>query len=175
MVFEREKASKDDNLTLEEQIKRAGIHEEPESPIRRVFLKLGKWYTLRTYGRLDVPLRKESVLLVVIGSVLILPLIVLMLIMVFSQGIANFSLFTPFLILALFGIFPFFMLATLNKLKCTNCGMNFGVRRIEHIRFKEQEHTDSDGGRFLVITFRNKYKCEFCGKSETKFENQEED
>jgi hypothetical protein len=30
--------------------------------------------------------------------------------------------------------------------------MNFGVRRIEHIRVKEQERTDRDGGRFLVIT-----------------------
>ena len=173
-MVEHKQSEKENHLTLNEQLERDGVHEEPESPIRRLVIKLGRWYSLRTYGRLDVPLTKELIVLIISIVVLFSPLIYVFYQVGVTKTVPDNTILVLSVIFALVGIFPILGVETLNKLKCPSCKRNFGIRRTKHIRVKDKILSKMEDQVVRRVTYQNTYTCEYCGYSETKFENTEE-
>ena len=174
MELEKEPPHKLTKTPLKEQLELEGVHEEPEGWLRKRFIKLGRWYALRTYGRLDVPLYKEIILLAVLGLLLFIPLAFSIYQITVTREVISTSILVPAVILAMLGIFPFLILDTFIKLRCPTCHRNFGVRRTEHIRVRDKILSKMQDRVIREVTYRNTYKCDYCDYSETKFENEEE-
>ena len=129
---------------------------------------------MRTYGRLDVPLKKEIIILAIVGLLLFAPLIYSFFQIISTREVPNTSILVTSVLLAMVGILPFLGLDTLIKLRCPTCHRNFGVRRTEHIRVRDKILSKQEDQVIREVTYRNTYNCEYCDYSETKFENIEE-
>ena len=173
MVLESDKKSQRP-LTLTEELEMEGIHEEPESVIRKFVIKIGRWYALRTYGQLDVPLRKEVIILAIVAFLLFTPLVYTFFQISSTKAVPNNSILVISVILALVGILPILGIETLVNLRCPKCNRNFGVRRTEHIRVKDKILSKLEDRVIREVTYRNTYTCDYCGHTETKFQNIEE-
>lgn len=156
--------------SVKEKVEREGIDLEPESGWRRVVIHFGRKYLMWKYGKLDIPMTREIVILVIIGVLLLTPLIYEYFLISTNIKAMNSTEFMLMLIPVLLSI-PTFTIAELIQItKCNNCGKNFGIRRIESKEVDRTEEYRTEEEIKMRVVLRNTYECEFCGNRYPKNE-----
>lgn len=170
-MAEKEKRRKS---TLKEQLEIEGISEEPESGLRRGIIRFGRWYLLRTYGTLGVPLHKERALLAILSLVFFVPLVLTVIQISFTQVVPPTEILVVSVFFVVPGVFLLRILEILPKLRCPKCNRYFSIRRIEHTRVKDKTLSSTEDQIIREVTYRNTYRCEFCDYADTRFEIEKE-
>lgn len=173
---ERERmATEKQQLNIRQEAKEYGIPETPESGFQDYFIRLGRWFTLKLHKRLDVSLKKDLVVIGILGVLSCVPLTVTMLLMTTSQGkyfppqeLLWFSVLSVFIGLSI----AIFLLRNIPPLFCSECKRQFAIRRIGHARMKDKVLSRSEDRIVREFTYYNTYRCDFCkyewGKPESE-------
>lgn len=158
-------------IALKELAQIEGIDVEPESFFRRWTIHFGRKYVNWRYGKLDVSLNREKVVLIVVGLLCFVPFAYQMYQLYTAKVVADMvsSLFSMLLIGVGIGLIS--ILFVLEKLQCPNCSRNFGIRRTDSKRVEEKEVFRTETAMEIETLYRNTYECEFCGYKVSKFES----
>ncbi|MGD0331076.1 MAG: RNA-binding domain-containing protein [Nitrososphaeria archaeon] len=172
---EREQMSaKKGKRTLEEKLELEGIPEEPESQLQKSFIGVGRWYTKRTYGKLDVSLRKEKIALGICGFLFFVPLAYSMFQIWSTHIVPSDWVLILYTVLAIIGGLLFVIDVEIPKLRCPKCSRQFAFRRNKHVRMQVEILHKTDEKITREITYRNVYSCDFCNYKVDKFEPETE-
>lgn len=156
--------------SIKEKVEREGIDLEPESGWRRVVVYFGRKYLMWRYGRLDIPMNREIIILVVMGIVLLIPIIYQSVSISQNIKVMNSFEFMISFISAIAAIPPLTIAELIHLTKCSNCKKNFGIRRIESKEVEEKEVYRTKEEIKTKIVLHNTYECEFCGDRYSKNE-----
>lgn len=161
-------------VPIKEQLEMEGIPEKPESWPIKVMISVGRRYMQRVYGRLDVSLFKEGILLAVLSFLCFTPL-AFWFYQISSTKVTPASWFSVLSVLfTVVGVILFGVLGIVRSLECSNCKRHFGIRRTQHIRVQDRENYRTEEHVKREVTYRNTYECEFCDYKETRFETETE-
>jgi len=174
MSLQKDRTRITQKKSIKEQIETEGIPEKPEGWGKRTVISIGRVYTQRVHGKLDVSLLKEEIILAAMSLLCFAP-IAYWVYVIYSNGtvvVPMFSVISAFL--AIFGVILFYGLMTIESLKCPQCKRHFGLRRTQHIRVKDREIDRTEEYVKREVTYNNAYACEFCKYKIPKIETETE-
>lgn len=163
---EREKMAKEQKQPdIAQEAKEYGIPEKAESDFQPYFIRLGRWFTLKLHKRLDVSLKKNFVVIGILGVLSVVPLTVTMLLIMTSQGkyfptqeLLWFSVLSAFIGLSI----ALFLLREIPPLFCFECKKQFAIRRIGHVRIQTKVLSRSEESIVREFTYYDTFRCDFC-------------
>ena len=171
MRLERERQeTKKARVSLKEQLEIEGIPERPENLFRQYLIRVGRWYTFRKYGQLNVALLREKIILGILGLSCFAPLLYLIYQITSTRVIPSSQILVVAILLVIPGSILFSILEAMIVLKCPECHSQFGVRRTKHIRVKDKELSRTVDQITREVTYRNTEKCEFCDYTKSEFD-----
>lgn len=138
---------------------------ETDSGFVRFVLEKGRNYLMKKYGKLDVPLNKETNFLTLIVIALLMPLFISV-----GWSVLGVHDFNPsvmyieigFAILVIPASLFFKIVNIIKKRQCIKCKVNFGVEMIESKLIEKRElYKTNDYIRIREI-HKNTYLCRFC-------------
>ena len=165
-----EMARRRNKSTLDERLETEGIPVEAENLLRRIIIKYGRQYVLKTYGKLDTQIKKEKITLVGIGSACLIPLFVTMFIIMQSHQVPPQWVLSASILLPILGIFLFGLVEATAKLQCPACNRQFAVRRKKRTRAHSEVLHKTKDEIVREITYHNVYACDFCKYRKERFE-----
>jgi hypothetical protein len=116
------------------------------------------------HKRLDVSLKKDFVIIGILGFLSCVPVTVTTLLISTSQG----KYFPPpellwASILSVLGLpIALFLLREIPPLFCFECKKQFAIRRIKHIRIKTKVLSRSEEKIIREFTYYDTFRCDFC-------------
>lgn len=170
MELEREQQeTRRAKVSLKEQLEIEGIPERPESLFRQFLIRVGRWYTFRIYGQLNVSLLREEIILGILCLLCFAPLVYSFYQITSTRVVPSSQILVVSVLLAILGSVLFGVLETVIGLKCPECHSQFGVRRTKHIRAKDRELSRTMDQIEREVTYRNTESCEFCDYEKSEF------
>lgn len=145
--------------TLKEKVEREGIDVIPENAFVSLILSLGRRYMNWRYGKPDVSINREIIVLFVPTLLCFVPLFYITLVLKTQVTIGWIYVS---LIFAIIGAVLMMIFAVIYHRRCSKCKGYFGIERIDSKKVDEKIYETETETRIEKIS-RNTYRCIFCG------------